>query len=238
MEIIKCKLIILPKPTRKHWYFFLFLLGSFFRVFFPDLLDKNNEKDKDKDSLLTEKYFEILRNISSDLIIGIFHCIDKIKNRNESKKTNNKNTQKMYYLYNDESNKPQKKYIIIFIISFIDIICQLLIPIYILIRLQLLSKKQINDKSPSELYFLLFFDIFARYLFSRMILKTYFYIHHYLSFLLNIIGLIPITIVYILEEENFDFFYVSVVAIQTILYSLEDIMNKVAFRTLYMLPNY
>ena len=252
MEIIKCKLIMVPKPTKKHWYFFIFLISSLCRVIFPELLiddnDKeefnikqNGKKEENLKILLTQKYFEIIRNISSDLFIGIFHCIDRIKNRNESKKSYIRNSLKMYYLYNDEANKPQKKYIIIFIISFVDIICQLLIPMKYIIEAYF-PYDQINDRIPYQLYILLFFDIFARYLFSRFILKTFFYIHHYLSFFLNFIGLIPIAIVYIYQkikfnDPNFDSLYISITAIQIILYSFEDIMNKVAFRTLYMLPN-
>jgi hypothetical protein len=93
---------------------------------------------------------------------------------------------------------------------------------------------------PGDLYFLLFFDIFARYIFSRWILKTYFYKHHYLSFILNIIGLIPIAYVDIRNKLELEWQYICLVifaSIQLILYSFEDIMNKVAFRTLYILPN-
>ena len=253
MEIIKCKLIMVPKPTKKHWYFFIFLISSLCRVIFPELFIKEDVKkkfsavniennEKKLQILLTQKFYEIIRNISSDLFIGIFHCIDRIKNRNESQKSTIRNSQKMYYLYNDEANKPHKKYIIIFIISFVDIICQLLIPTKYIIE-AFLTKQKINDSPSYQLYFLLFFDIFARYFFSRFILKTYFYIHHYLSFFFNIIGLVPIAIVYIIEKiilnntPHFDLLYISITTIQIILYSFEDIMNKVAFRTLYMLPN-
>ena len=93
---------------------------------------------------------------------------------------------------------------------------------------------------PSELYSLLLFDIFARYLFSRWILKTYFYNHHYLSFILSSIGLIGITIADINNKIEFNsnfMVFIIIAAIQLILYSFEDIMNKVAFRTLYILPN-
>ena len=90
----------------------------------------------------------------------------------------------------------------------------------------------------------MFFDIFARYIFSRLILKTYFYIHQTLSFILSIIGLIPITIVDILvkilpdkdSDNKYSLLFIVIVSIQLILYSFEDIMNKVAFRALSILP--
>ena len=100
------------------------------------------------------------------------------------------------------------------------------------------SSKKVEIE-PNQLYYLLFFDIFARYLFSRWILKTFFYLHHYLSFILSLIGLICITIIDIMTKtkKKINFLFVIISSVQLILYSFEDIMNKVAFRTLYILPN-
>ena len=124
MEVIKCKFLLITKPTKKHWYLFLFLLGSFLRIFFPDLyiyyhdkrnnsnttysnntilindnedylfeniiLKSNNSREPSKsyyqdtsqiNILLTENYFVIIRNIASDLLIGIFYCIRKIRHK-------------------------------------------------------------------------------------------------------------------------------------------------------------
>ena len=90
------------------------------------------------------------------------------------------------------------------------------------------------------------FDIFSRYIFSRWILKTYFYAHHKLSFFLNFIGLAIIMVADSLYkfkfkwhtdiDEGFDLFYILFLSIRLIVYSFEDIMNKVAFRALSILP--
>ena len=257
MEVIKCKLFLITKPTKKHIYFFLFILGSFLRVLFPDLLKKyltkknpdiifNNKENKELKFRLTLKYFELIRNIGSDLLFGIFYFIHKIRNKDEPKKNNQRtyqsNNQKIYFIFNDESSRIPTTYKIILIISIVDIICQLLIPVHIILEDRFLIKKEdeIIKIEPNQLYCLLFFDIFARYLFSRWILKTFFYLHHYLSFILSLIGLICITIVDIIykTEENINFLiFVIISSVQLILYSFEDIMNKVAFRTLYILPN-
>jgi hypothetical protein len=242
---------MITKPIKKHSYFFLFILGSFLRIWIPDLLGKKlekpvdgNEKNKEYQKyLLTQKYFEMIRTISSDLLIGISHCIHKIRNKDDFSKTPqqtyNRNSQKIYFIFNDETSRVPTMYKIIFIISFIDIICQLLIPIKYIIEIYVL-KHEINHNETYKLYSLLWFDIFARYIFSRWILKTYFYIHHYFSFFINIIGLIIITIVESISEiigNEYDIFIIIIASIQVILYSFEDIMNKVAFRTLYILPN-
>ena len=253
MEVIKCRLIMITKPTKKHWYFFLFILGSFFRVFVPDILfsrnDQNYEQHKEKDYykniLLTQKYFEMIRTISSDLLIGIFHCIHKIRNKDDfsrsPQQTYNRNSQKIYFIFNDETSRVPTMYKIIFIISIIDIVCQLLMPIKYIIEGFLLNNKYgIINYDTYYLFILLWFDIFARYLFSRWILKTYFYLHHYFSFFLNFIGLTLITIVDTLtkiDSKKYNLLYISFASLQVILYSFEDIMNKVAFRTLYILPN-
>ena len=219
MQVIKCGLIMITKPSKKHWYFFLFILGSFLRVFIPELPniiakilnkydpikdDEIKNKENYKKYLVTLKYFEMIRNISSDLLIGIFHCIHKIRNRDDFSKTPqqtyNRNSQKIYFIFNDETSRVPTKYKIIFIISIIDIICQLLIPIKYIIE-GLVIGETIKNKDTYYLFSLLWFDIFARYFFSRWILKTYFYIHHYFSFFLNCIGLALITIVDILTKK-------------------------------------
>ena len=246
MEIIKCNLILITKPTRKHSYFFLFLLGAFLRVLCPELLIKYTKYEV-KDELkpkMTQKYFELIRNITSDLLFGIFYLIHKMRNKYESSKTNqqsyNTNNKKIYFIFNDESSRIPTTYKIIFIISLVDIICQLLIPIYFLLKDKLFPDKEEKFYNKEyQLYSLLFFDIFARYLFSRWILKTYFYIHHYLSFILNIIGLVCISVAYIktIDYSLNYMMFVIIASIKIILYSFEDIMNKVAFSTIYILPN-
>ena len=241
---------MIVKPVKKHWYFFLFILGSFLRLFSPDILIliyKNKKKidfsSREYNFLMTQKYFEMIRTISSDLLIGIFHCIHKIRNKDDFSKTPqqtyNRNSQKIFFIFNDETSRVPTMYKIIFIISIIDIICQLLIPLKFILEKKVIDCS-INNNPPYNLYSLLWFDIFARYLFSRWILKTYFYIHHYFSFFLNFIGLILITIVDLktkIINEKYDWLLIIISSLQVILYSFEDIMNKVAFRTLYILPN-
>ena len=244
MEAINCKFFIIPNFTKKHLYFFMFIFGILLRVFFPDLIKSlNSDTSENQDSLeyyLTQKYFEIARNIGSSLLLGIPHFYYILVNKYEGRKKNklSYNTQKVDFIYNEQKSYIPNMLKIILVISTVDIICQLLIPLKCIIE----DKKQ--NLQHYHLYFLLCFDIFARYFFSRIILKTYFYIHHKLSFLLNIIGLIPITIIDILNkctlssksDKSFTPFFIVIISLQLILYSFEDIMNKVAFRSLSILP--
>jgi hypothetical protein len=181
----------------------------------------------------------MIRNVSSDLLIGFFHCFYLITNR---EKNNNKNQPKqgrgsrqISFIYNDETNKKSKMIKIIFLISFIDIVCQILLPITYII--ESLRNDQFLTISADHLNSFLFLDILSRYFFSLCILNTYFYAHHYFAFLLNFISLsILIVIDYKFKFNKYDVLYITIIGIKTILYSLEDIINKVAFRSLYIWP--
>ena len=263
MKVIKCKCFMISKLTNKHKYFAFFLLGSLFRVLFPNLLyeykkdkidhlkPKPENREKYLFYLLTQKYIEIIRNIISALFLGFFHCFYRVKNIDESKKrqmqTYNTNSQKINYIFKAESSRVPITLKYISLISFVDIICQMLIPLKFILEYKF-SFKNILSTEPSRLYILLFFDIFARYIFSRWLLKTYFYAHHKFSFFLNFLGLILIGIVdlknkFVYSDEvkqnkyNFDLLYIGILSVQLILYSFEDIMNKIAFRRLGILPS-
>ena len=93
-------------------------------------------------------------------------------------------------------------------------------------------------KSADHLNSFLLIDILFRYIFSRLILNTYFYAHHYFSFFLNFISLLPLFYIdYRFKYKgNYDILYIIIIGIKLILYSLEDIINKVAFTTIYIEP--
>ena len=66
----------------------------------------------------------------------------------------------------------------------------------------------------------------------------FFYIHLYFSFFLNFISLSPLAYLdyNFLYFKYYDIIYLIVIGIKYILYSLEDIINKVAFTTIYIEP--
>ena len=264
MEIIQCKFFMITKPIRKHSYIFFFLFGALFRVLIPDIFIKyyydldykeNIIKQLKNENLLsyllTQKFMEITRNIISALSLGFPHFYYKIRNKDEY---NNKklklydNIRKSNLIYNNNDNKSNSlsnTIKIILIIATLDIVCQILIPSKYIFEDKFYNHK-ITYLEDYHLYCLLLFDIFGRYIFSRLILKTYFYAHHKLSIILCIIGLSPIffsdfyikcSIRHADEGNVFDSIFIVVISIQLILYSLEDIMNKVAFRKLSILPS-
>lgn len=218
-------------------------------IFLEDMNNTTNKTSlnitrKDLTFLLTKSYIEIIYNVLSAVLLGIPYFLNKMRNKEEYKNrkeqtyiTNNQNIN-FIYLKNESSRIPLM-FKIIFIISSVDVFCQLTVPIKYIIEYKYFSC--IQSRHQSHFYSVLFFDIFARYFFSRWILKTYFYIHHKLSFILNIIGLIPISIIEFLykygsDRYKYNWLFISVISIQLIVYSFEDIMNKVAFRALSILP--
>ena len=244
MDIINCGLFMFPKLTKKYWYFAGFILASFFRFMVPNLLDLykkdlGNGNDQLK-KLLAKNYFELLRNILSDLIIGIFHCVDYVRNKDEYKKRNefqyNKNASKINFIFTNEKRRNFRMFKIIFIISLIDIVCQLSLPIKYCI--ESLKGKEFITLSAEHLNSFLLIDILSRYFLSLWILKTYFYAHHYFSLFINFISLLPLVVIdSMYKYQYYKILYISIIGLKIILYSLEDIINKVAFSTLYILPN-
>ena len=201
----------------------------------PNLTNENKLK-----ILFTQNYFEILRNISSDLLIGIVLIFDYIRNKDEYKKR--KEFQyynyfpKINFIFNKETRKNYRTIKLVFIISLIDIICQLALPIKYIIEYY--QENPFLLKSADHLNSFLLIDILFRYIFSRLILNTYFYAHHYFSFFLNFISLLPLFYIdYRFKYKgNYDILYIIIIGIKLILYSLEDIINKVAFTTIYIEP--
>ena len=170
MEIINCKLFLIPKPMKKHLYLILFLIGALLRVLIPYLYVKIIVKEEKFGKPLTKKYCEIINNVLSALLMGIPYFLNRIRNKDKDKniqqQTYKTNSQKIDFINNNETNRSILMIKIIFLISTVDIICQLLIPIYYIIEKpdkikdkdkdKNLNKKKYHLPDQSHLYCLLF----------------------------------------------------------------------------------
>ena len=105
MDVVNCKYFIFPNLTKKHWYFSMSLLGIILRVLVPDILKLINRKEEKQDislnRLLTQKYFEITRNIGSSLLLGFPHFYYKFMSKSSNKKSR-KNPHKINFIYNEK----------------------------------------------------------------------------------------------------------------------------------------
>ena len=99
------------------------------------------------------------------------------------------------------------------------------------------NNKFINEE---KLYFVVLIDIISRYFFSRLFLNSYFYKHHILSIVLTCIGFIPLMIRNLFNIFNditsFIIIYLFQYIFMTIIYSLEDVLNKICLNQLILRP--
>ena len=101
-----------------------------------------------------------------------------------------------------------------------------------------------NERSVPEnnLSSLLIFNILIIYIFSKLILKTAFYRHHYLSFLMNVICILILGTIDIINTVTTDnkesigmiIFYIIKKIFTIIFYSIEDVIGKKVMITFFL----
>ena len=230
------KCLICPKLDFKNIYILIFVLTSLFRRLIPKIIQKlYNNDNKPPNTVIY--YFDIVSNFFSYIISSFLIIKDKLKKGYNKEQITTSEGEKTI------KNMRRFFFIIIPLIALTDFLGQLCL--YFFCRIQ--SNKSEIDKyiSQEDLFFIIFFDISFRYIFSRILLKSYFYKHHYLSMILTFIGSIPLLIIAmknIFEIENiseqkdniiiFIFFYL----IRALLFSLEDVFNKIALNKLLLRP--
>ena len=230
------KCLICPKLDFKNIYILIFVLTSLFRRLIPKIIQKlDNNDNKPPNTVIY--YFDIVSNFFSYIISSFLIIKDKLKKGYNKEQITTSEGEKTI------KNMRRFFFIIIPLIALTDFLGQLCL--YFFCRIQ--SNKSEIDKyiSQEDLFFIIFFDISFRYIFSRILLKSYFYKHHYLSMILTFIGSIPLLIIAmknIFEIENiseqkdsiiiFIFFYL----IRALLFSLEDVFNKIALNKLLLRP--
>ena len=235
-------LFFIPKLSKKYFYFLAFSISAFLRDFISYINIKDDYKNKAKDFPIQKRYFDIISNILSDSLQGIFVLLNKIKATKVSDKSiENKDSP---FNSNDEINVAQKNnsnyssfFKIMLKICLVDYFCQLIFLLFSLI----FNKDEVIERKNNN--YLLPVDILSRFIFCRIILDTYFYKHHIVSMIINfviffILGTFDIFNIFNIfydrkEEENQKskleiFIYFLFLIAQTIAYSLEDVLNKIA----------
>ena len=215
----------------KHIYILIFAVSSCLRVIIPRIIEKSFAKLKDPSNYNKEtSYFDMLANFTGDISVGFYILINLFRNKEKSSITSS------------EGVKTKKKMLIRFfiylpLIAFIDFLAQLCLFSY-----SFFGNTRIHEK---DLFFVVIIDIFFRYLFSRIFLKSYFYKHHIVSMVLNSIAFIPLAIINLKDIFTGDeykesgyiiYIYLVLFLIMTILYSLEDVFNKIALNKLLLRP--
>lgn len=239
------ELIFIPRLTKKHLLFLAFSISSFFREFmyFYDVdqyidYDTNLDDIRIREEVVQKRYFDILQNVFSDLFQGILFLLETIRKKKEASKLKNKkiNSAEEELANKDKTTSKCGIIIILMKISFVDLFCQLIFLIFVLI----FQMDNVIDRRYGD--FVLIIDITSRFLFCRYILNTYFYKHHIASMIVNTIVFF---IIFFIDIKNIIFYYINinyderirpyhiiifgiVLVIVTIAYSYEDVLNKIA----------
>ena len=230
------KCLICPKLDFKNIYILIFVLTSLFRRLIPKIIQKlNNNDNKPPNTVIY--YFDIVSNFFSYIISSFLIIKDKLKKGYNKEQITTSEGEKTI------KNMRRFFFIIIPLIALTDFLGQLCL--YFFCRIQ--SNKSEIDKyiSQEDLFFIIFFDISFRYIFSRILLKSYFYKHHYLSMILTFIGSIPLLIIAmknifeiknISEQKDSIIIFIFLYLIRALLFSLEDVFNKIALNKLLLRP--
>ena len=132
----------------------------------------------------------------------------------------------------------KKSFLYLSIIAIIDIIAQLclLIFTFIIDKKEILEEESIKSE---DLYFTVLIDIISRYIFSRIFLKSFFYKHHIFAMILICIGFIPLIIKNIIDlsgKGKNQYIYLILYIFMVIIYSLEDVFNKICLKQSLLRP--
>ena len=193
----------------------------------------------------SEKFFNMYIFTISNLLSVIFFCIVKVRSRRKNKKpkkhefsfrhkkdsqTSSK-TMNLELIY--EKKSPVNKFKLLirtFIVSVADISAQYFVFIFYIFF----------ETGKIQIDVVLIFNILSKYLLSRLILKTNYYKHHHLSFLINILCFVlfcftDIQSMYKEWETNI-IYYIVIKIFCTICYSLEDVVGKKALIEEFLSP--
>lgn len=243
------KWVFIPNLTKKYLIFIWFLLSSLTRemdkMFLGDKFYKSvDTREKKMEINIIKRFFEIVFNVGCDCLTGVLLLFSTIRNIKESSEKTENNKEKIIvrnlYIYNEESKRSIKSLIKRMIcLSFVDFLCQIPFMIFVFFF-------ENDEIIPNEYYgVFLSVDIVSRNIFSRLMLGTYFYRHHTVSFIMILFGAFlsgSIDLPKIFEEgriggDNKELpIFLIILVLQYILYSLEDVINKIILDEQYLTP--
>ena len=200
---------------------------------------------KGKDNL-SIPFFKLFVYDIGDFISIIPHILrkkkinSKIENTNPNRAISKESIEFIYTNIKTEKFEYSKNRILLhlFLISIFDFIAQISTVIYYLVK-----QKQQLDVKQANLNSMLIFNVFFLFIFSRILLHTPLYRHHYLSFIIFFICLIVLIVLDFLEikSENKDKIVISIIYLSirifgALLYSIEDVIAKIMFLYYYFSP--
>ena len=228
--------LIFQKADTKFFYLMIFIFCSLMRRLVPRIIERTFEPIRyDQIEQINYNknkcYFDLLSNFIADFLTGIMILINKINSKSNKKPTSQE--------LKTKSDMRKKFFFYLPSIAIIDLIAQLCLfsYSYIIPKGGLLDNYLIHEEN---LYFVVLIDIISRYCFSRYFLSSYFYSHHIVSIIITIVGFIPLTLKNIIDLDLFNDAYASIYLIlyifMFIIYSFEDVLNKICLNQLILRP--
>ena len=217
---------------KTYYYFILVWIFDILDALIKGIFDYKYY-DKIDFPILVELIYLICVNIG-DLLAGFLVLYTHKTSQSVKPKEiedNSRNKSHIQLIYNDLSIKKNKYYLLL-IISILELLARSTDFFYFLI----LGSNKIRD---GEITWLISIDILSRILFSHLILKRNLYKHHKLSIYLTIIGLCSMSVCAFIDIQNYELMnwpYFIFISIRFIIYSLEDVINKLLLINKFLLP--
>lgn len=228
---------IISFVCHKSYFYFIVFWALEISIDISKTKFENSFKNIGISTNLKNEYLNLISLNIADLLAGFLVLYTKysLSNKNLKKKDSGNNIK---YIYNDPTKKKCKFYLLIFI-SIMDFISR---SVYFLFFL-LIKDEKIFEKHQTD--FLIALDIFTRYLFSRIILKTKIYRHHIWSIIISLLGFIIMSIldfITIIKNNNdvplkLKIYYLSFIIVRSFLFPFEDVINQILLSDDYLLPH-
>ena len=224
---------------RFEWKYSLFLLFFIFSFLYNFIIRWISLNTKQVAQLFLNTY---LFNISDYLSIIPFLIVKhRTKAHNISKSSEIESTPtvtKSFTTYHEKVTKKDFKFfLIVGLVGLFDCLSHISSLLFYIVYGK-------NERSVPEnnLSSLLIFNILIIYIFSKLILKTAFYRHHYLSFLMNVICILILGTIDIINTAATDnkesigmiIFYIIKKIFTIIFYSIEDVIGKKVMITFFL----
>ena len=185
---------------------------------------------------LLNEYLQLVILVLSDLLAGFLVIYTKCSFRKQNKTKRQRSKGEIQLIYDKKPYNANQKLKLLILISFLDFIARSPYFCYYLYK-----KVRILQRNQTDI--IVAIDIFMRYFFSKIILKTKIYKHHRWAIIISIFGfliLFAIDLLGIIESEK-DFcdkilFLVFLLPL-AICYPLEDTYNKILLSDDFLLPH-
>ena len=228
-------MLIEPKCYKNYIYILVYWILELFISIIKNLIYVTKTIDIGLINDLLNEYLQLVILVISDLLAGflVIYTKSSFRKKNETKRKRAKGEIILIYKSPIDVNKKLK---LLILISFLDFIARSPYFCYYLYK-----KVRILQRNQTDI--IVAIDIFMRYFFSKIILKTKIYKHHRWAIIISIFGfliLFAIDLLGIIESEK-DFcdkilFLVFLLPL-AICYPLEDTYNKILLSDDFLLPH-